>query len=366
MRLARLDGIRAIAVIMVIVYHHALLSSTGWLGVDLFFVLSGYLITRILRGTRTSASYWGQFYTKRAARLIPALLLTLVFVALVARRLPLLGYVGYVAFLGDVIDVTRLQIALLIPLWSLAVEEHFYLVWPSFVRTCSRRNLVLIIVGTLLLEPILRLIVTPRLGANQTLHIYYLTPFRLDSIAFGSLLALLSEDQRASERLRRIAGPCAIISSALYFILLFLVPSFEKEARSLLFNSLGYSIIALAFFFITAWVVSLSDESLANRLLSWRPLVYVGRISYGMYLFQQIVLTVTRKAFHVPFNVHGVVATQRLLPLDLALTIACAALSFHLFEYPVSRWAARWLKQRERAQPEELLAAAGDLSAQES
>ncbi len=366
MRLARLDGIRAIAVVVVIAYHHTLLQTTGWLGVDLFFVLSGYLITRILRGTRTSPSYWRQFYVKRAARLIPALLLTLVFVALVARRVPWLGFAGYVVFLGDVINVTHLQSALLIALWSLAVEEHFYLVWPSVVRLCTRRTLLIVAAATLVLGPILRLLVTPHLRLDQALVIYYLTPFRLDSIACGSLLALLSEDQRASDLLKRIAGAGALVSSLLYLGLVALDPTFRKESNSLLFNGLGYSLISVAGFFIVAWVLTLGERSITNRILSWKPLVYVGRVSYGMYLFQQIILASTRKALHIPFSESGVPATRRLFPLDVLLTIGSAALSFHLLEHPVSLRAARALERAERIRSEEVLAAGGDLTAQDA
>ena len=137
MRITRLDGLRGIAILLVFFYHQGFIESFGWAGVDLFFVLSGYLITRILRGTRNSPVFWKHFYVKRIARLAPVLAITLCAVGLLSRHVPWLGFLGYVFFLGDWVDLTSRAISMLTVMWSLAVEEHFYLVWATLVRKGS-------------------------------------------------------------------------------------------------------------------------------------------------------------------------------------------------------------------------------------
>ncbi len=142
--IASLDGLRGLAVLLVLAYHHALLNS-GWLGVDLFFALSGYLITTILRSARHDEEYWKPFWIKRATRILPPFLLVLVLTPLLGFIVTIRQFAGYLFSLGDVMAYVHSQFEPLRPLWSLAVEEHFYLAWPFAVRYLRRRNLVIIL-----------------------------------------------------------------------------------------------------------------------------------------------------------------------------------------------------------------------------
>src|SRR6266481_5061394 len=125
MRIDRLDGIRAVAILMVLLFHRGSLAF-GWTGVELFFVLSGFLITGILRKMRTHERYWSRFYSRRAARILPPVLLLMLLYSLAAKP-PLPTILGYTLFAGNVMNRTAYGRSILGSLWSLAVEEHFYL-----------------------------------------------------------------------------------------------------------------------------------------------------------------------------------------------------------------------------------------------
>ena len=345
MRLARLDGIRAIAIVMVILVHHVIFPEFGWAGVDLFFVLSGLLITRILRASTTQTTYWSRFYLKRAVRILPPLLLLVVGCVLLVHHLSWIGLTGYLLFLGNVVNLTPYRIAILGVLWSLAVEEHFYLLWPLAVKHLSRRRLMVLLAAVLLLEPVLRGLATPHLSSWEPL--YALTPFHLDSIAAGALLALLTEGNSATVWLRRWSGPGVLALLALYLGLRASLP-FYRNANQLPFNMFGYSLIAAICFCIVARVL-LTSEGWVSTFLAWRPIAYVGRISYGMYLYESIVLTALKQAFHLPFATPNLRALHWLVPLDLALTVAVAALSFHFVETPILKWGNRMAVRKETA-----------------
>lgn len=350
MRIARLDGLRGIAILLVFFYHCDFLRYMGWIGVDLFFVLSGFLITRILRGQRNEPAYWRLFYVKRLARLAPALGVMLLIALLFSRPFSWFGFFGYTFFLGDVVTATRLHIASLGMLWSLAVEEHFYLVWPGLVRLASRRLLASLAGLMFVAEPLLRLLARHHLNEAA---IYFLTPFRLDAIALGSLLALADEDKSLRSLLGRVGVVMAPVCVGLYIGLSHTLASFERTTNSVAFNGFGYGLVALMCAFALAAVVTLREGGIADRILSFRPLVYVGRISYGMYLFQEIIIFGCRKLFHVPLGTLGIHAMHELTPVALLLTIAAAALSFQLLELRAQAWGSAVTKRLRSRTPSE-------------
>ncbi|HTF65474.1 MAG TPA: acyltransferase [Edaphobacter sp.] len=184
MRIPRLDGIRAIAILLVFFYHHRLLGGSGRAGVDLFFVLPGLLITRILRASSSKDHYWSRFYLKRSIRILPPLALLFALCLTLDPHMSLWTIAGYSLFLGNVMNITRYANELFLVLWSLAVEEHFYIFWPFAVKFLQRRTLITLVTCVLLIEPILRAAFTPYIQGET---VYYLTPFRLDSLAAGSL-----------------------------------------------------------------------------------------------------------------------------------------------------------------------------------
>jgi peptidoglycan/LPS O-acetylase OafA/YrhL len=262
-RIDRLDGIRAVAILLVILFHLGNHVPYGWAGVQLFFVLSGYLITGILRKTKTQSDYWSRFYKRRAARILPPMLLLICLYMVFTKGWKVPTILGYTFFAGNFMDLTRYGKAVLAPLWSLAVEEHFYLLWPLAVLLLSKRRLVTLLAAILIAEPILRALATPYFA---TFHaIYSLTPFQLDSIAAGSLLALLTEGGVVLPGQRRAGWLVLVLLPGLAFCT---VP--YRDANSVTFNAFGYSYLALLFVAFVWWVVAL-ESGFFYRLLSSKP-----------------------------------------------------------------------------------------------
>jgi peptidoglycan/LPS O-acetylase OafA/YrhL len=330
MRIDRLDGLRAIAILMVLLFHRGHFGY-GWTGVDLFFVLSGFLITGILRKTRANEDYWFRFYIRRAARVLPPLLLLLLFYSMAARP-PLLTILGYTFFAGNFMGFTHYGRSMLAALWSLAVEEHFYLLWPLLVLLCERRRLMIGLVALLIAEPALRAVLTPYMTTYQPF--YYLTPFRIDSLAVGCLLALMTEED-VNIPFQRWAGSAALLLGSTMLLLHKLLPHFGRHTNSALFNSLGYSLVSCACLSVLAWVLVL-EGGVANTVLSWKPLTYIGRISYGIYLLDIPATSVLDRIAHESSQLASL---RALLPVDLAVIFGLAALSFHLIEKRIIKFA---------------------------
>lgn len=347
MRIGQLDGIRAIAILMVIA-EHGFSMKMGWAGVDLFFVLSGLLITRILRSGRHEEGYWVSFYVKRATRLLPALVL---FWGLSAAiyRLTLREMWPYIFFGANFATAFNGHaVGPLGPLWSLSVEEHFYLVWPLLVFFVGRKGLMRVLVIALMVEPVARGIAT--LYVHSCWTVYYLTPFRLDGLAAGSLLALLLENDKARAKVASLAGPALCISSASLIAGMALFHSFTRPANSVSFNSIGYSLVTLVAASFVSYVL-LHGSVPITRLLSWRPLTGIGVISYGVYLYHLVVLSLVQRIpmFKGNYNTAVVAAFAILL-------IYCWA-SFRYFESPWIRIGRKWLSSRKGEDSERLVLA---------
>jgi peptidoglycan/LPS O-acetylase OafA/YrhL len=330
MRIDRLDGIRAIAILTVLLFHRGNFVY-GWTGVDLFFVLSGFLITGILRKTRANNDYWSCFYIRRAARILPPLLLLLLFYSLVTKP-PLLTILAYTLFAGNFIGFTSYGRSILGALWSLAVEEHFYLVWPLLILLFDRRRLAIGLTALLIAEPVLRAILTPHMTTYQTF--YYLTPFRIDSLAAGSLLALMTEGG-VQIPFQRWAGWLALFLASTLVILHRSLPYFGRHTNSALFNSLGYSLVSGTCLCLVAWVLAL-EGGIASMVLSWKPLTYLGRISYGVYLLDMPVAAFVDR---IALKSSQLATFSTLLQLDLVAIFGIAALSFHFIEQPIIQFA---------------------------
>jgi peptidoglycan/LPS O-acetylase OafA/YrhL len=307
---------------MVILLHQGWISF-GWAGVDLFFVLSGFLITQILRKTRSESIYWSRFYLRRAARILPPLLLLVALFCVSTKHIQWPTVLGYTFFAGNVMNVMGQGNSVLSPLWSLAVEEHFYLIWPFLVLAFNRKSLIVLLIGILLIEPALRVFVLTHVATDRP--IIELTPFRMDGIAAGSLLALITESRVTFPRV----GWAALILTIVFFT----VPHSTQDLDSPLLLSL---VAAIGFCFI-AWVLSLK-QGIAHNLLSSTPLAYIGRISYGMYLLDLPVVSLMQRVVHGGFNL---VLIRKMLPIDVALIIGIASLSYYFVERPIVLFAKK-------------------------
>jgi peptidoglycan/LPS O-acetylase OafA/YrhL len=333
MRTSRLDGLRGVAIVAVVLHHHAFIE-IGWAGVDLFFVLSGFLITRILWNTRGRSDYWSTFYRKRALRILPPLLLLLLVGIALTKHLSLWAAAGYLFFLGNVVDALGHGSPVLGITWSLAIEEHFYLMWPVAVLFLSRKRLVQLSLLILCIEPILRIAFT---HVHPIGMIYLLTPFRLDGLAAGSLLALLDSHGEAQSLLKRYSGGLALASVALYAgLLTFFGSQFDRDADTRLFNGLGYSVIAMGAFFVIAYVL-LNENAWISKALSFKPLAGLGLISYGVYLFHLLAIGLAEKIAHVKTFPVPAPILHRLALFDIPCLLVFAWLSYRFYELPIMR-----------------------------
>jgi peptidoglycan/LPS O-acetylase OafA/YrhL len=229
-RVPELDGFRAIAVWMVLGAHLVdgwrlpagalrgvpaplvFVLSRGWLGVDLFFVLSGLLITGILLDSRERPSYFRDFYARRFLRIIP-LYFTVITITFLAYRSPVLYFLLSYCFLANIAGVLRVGV----PhgpgvFWSWAVEEHFYLAWPMVIRFMSRNSLIITCLVIFLASPVLRGIAAAR-GLDPAQEIYPLSWYRFDGLALGALLAIWLRSKACSpKKSLRLAGAMAMLS----------------------------------------------------------------------------------------------------------------------------------------------------------
>jgi len=209
------------------------------------------------------------------------------------------------------------------PLWSLAVEEQFYLIWPWIVLLCSRKLLRTIALAVIVASPLLRAGFTPAFATH--FPIYSLTIFRADTLAAGAFIALSeSEDPQWVDRHRRLALGGAVLALALTGALSVL-PYFRTGANSILFNSIGYSLSAVLFGSALTYTLGIREGLLYN-ILTTRSLRFLGLISYTFYLYFVAVLLKVRWFVHSK----GLVAI-----VAFALTAVISAISWHFFESPI-------------------------------
>ena len=206
-RIPELDGVRAVAIWMVLIGHLffayqlpagalewmpgsvRVILNHGWLGVDLFFVLSGFLITGILLDSREKANYFWIFYSRRALRILPVYLATVAVMSVFyahGRSYLLISSV-FMANMAGLFAISVPHGASI--LWSLAVEEHFYLVWPWLVRLLSRRAVTVVAATIVIATPLLRYVAAVH-GVSVPGVIYQVSIFRFDGLALGALLAI--------------------------------------------------------------------------------------------------------------------------------------------------------------------------------
>jgi peptidoglycan/LPS O-acetylase OafA/YrhL len=221
-------------------------------------------------------------------------------------------------------------------LWSLAVEEHFYLVWPFAIRWLKRRALIVLLIGVLLAEPVARGYATNHV--STWLPIYFLTCFQLDGLAAGALLAILVEADGYKAWLQRYAGWLTVAASVVLLISARDV-SFGREQNSVLFNSVGYSLVALI---SVLWVAHayLHPKAMVSRALAFKPVLFIGTVSYGLYLYNGgsvdvMHIVIAQGTWH-----RGVMGWVR-VGLGVGLAIVASWISFRFYESPIIRWGRR-------------------------
>lgn len=323
-----LDGLRGIAVLLVLWNHTALPYSgtAGTVGVVAFFVLSGFLITRLLleewdRGEGISLS---RFYVRRALRLGPAMVLYLVLTAAVAVRYgePLSQVLWAGLYLTNIVRSLGEFITLTPHTWSLAMEEQFYLVWPVLLilllsrLRLGRRALAGVLVAALVASLGYRYYLVAAGADLQRLHNDPLVVAM--SLLAGCLLAVTI----ASPLLRVLGGTAFVV--ALAAILGSGVAEKSTSTYSVMVPAVTVaSVVAVA-------VVARDGRRPAwiETLLTWRPLSYLGRISYGLYLYHYTVYYVVKHEVRGPDTEQILVR----LALELTLSLVVAVVSYHVVE----------------------------------
>jgi peptidoglycan/LPS O-acetylase OafA/YrhL len=341
-RITQLDGLRALAVAGVIGFHRGW-CSLGIYGVDVFFVLSGYLITGILLNGREEPGLFQHFYRRRIQRIFPSYFLCLLWVTLFAWRYWSHVVPWYVFFAGN-IELALHAVSRKGPLgvyWSLAVEEHFYFLWPFLVLRLRRRNLVYCLASIVILSPMARALAEH--FASGELFIPYLTPFRLDGLALGSLLAIFCSSPEWVRRFRRWSLPVMVGGFGLVVVSHDLLPSL---AALRMFRLTG----------VVAGSAGLIYVLVYNQLpwLTWIlqrwPLRALGAISFTLYLIQEpMTHTFVWLAARWHYT-HGL----RISVASVLFAVAYAAVSWQWMEKPILN--LKWGGPRERA-----IAGAGDL-----
>lgn len=363
-----LDGLRAVAVLTVFAFHlfadpqatwNPLRPAGGFLSLDIFYVLSGYLITSLLLSEldKRGQIRLRSFYARRALRLFPALAVLLIVVTAASllephrpwSHLTLIGlpfvllYVGnwYVAFSGVSAPLGAIN-----QTWSLGVEEQFYLLWPVLLifvtrRFANRARITHVLVGVAGAVMVYRFVAIQFLGWAPRDRIYFGSDTHCDGLILGCALAFYLSSRRSgqpfSERAHRWIGAAAIVST-LGLVLMVMGLSYVKPF------SIWFGISATCVC-TTVIVLNLVTRPLPvlSHILSLRPIVWIGKRSYGMYLWQS---TVTILAGNMGFNRQSAGLVQ------ILITFVIAGVSYRFVEMPFLRRKRAF----ERAEPGRLLA----------
>jgi len=343
-----LDGLRGIAIVMVFLFHCyprragdpiGLLAGGGWAGVDLFFVLSGFLITGILYDTLGQRRYFLNFYARRALRLFPVYVVA---VAIVLAVGPLCGLIytwwdvpfflyasNIVEDLGHHPQFGRLD---MYHVWSLGVEEQFYCLWAPAVFLLRKRRWILIacLFGAVF-SFVLRWVFLAHPDAPYT--IYRELPTRLDSLMLGGALALIVRTEQGARWLasRKMVLNALVLAGVVAFCLCVAKAHSSFYSRDAM-QRYGYAAVAVLFAAMIA--LALQPGTWAARLGEVRWLRVVGRYSYGIYIFHQIPMKYYWDFLRWADGLtrFPIVASVVGTAMVFALTMGIAALSYHTVE----------------------------------
>jgi peptidoglycan/LPS O-acetylase OafA/YrhL len=355
-----LDALRGVAILMVFAYHyvdvdhfqtwsmriaqpviHAL-----WIGVDIFFVLSGFLITRILLRTRDEPGYFRNFYARRALRIFPLYfgVLAVVFgiFPLVMHDPPGAAIAPQQGWLWSYLANFRMttggaqfkdRALFFSHFWTLCVEEQFYLLWPLVVRWARRRTLRLIC-GAMIFIPLIARVILVARHANPY-ACYVLTFCRMDTLAAGGILALALEHPARRAWVGQYArwgfwiGLVGLAGFAAYFNHDLLI---ERAA----FEVFGYPLVTLLGVSVVALLALAPASGVVSAVGRNRPLMFLGGCSYGFYIFHYLLLPQLQRV--VPIDALAERTHSQMLAVlafaffGLLVMTTVALVSYHLFE----------------------------------
>lgn len=327
-RISGLDGVRAISIALVIVSHvvatknlelHSEAFDVGNLGVRVFFVISGFLITTLLirEHDKTGTLSLAQFYLRRTFRIFPAFY---AFVGLVA-----------VAWAAEFVTLTTRDIVQAVTytinyhparhwelghIWSLSVEEQFYLLWPPLLLVCGMKRGPWLAGGFVVFAPVMR-VLWWKAGWPGAIDEMYQTV--MDAIGVGCLLAFVRPRLNESALyLRLIRSPLMLLALAGALFI-----NYHRDSISIFYPA-GETALNVTLAVIVDWAMR-QENNLWARCLAWPPMAFVGTLSYSLYLWQQPFLNARSSAWVCAF------------PQNLVLSVSAALASFYLVEQPFLR-----------------------------
>lgn len=359
------DGLRGIAVLATMIFHvqyfavtvgtslweraYSLGAGLGWAGVDLFFVLSGFLITGILYDSRMQPHYYRVFYLRRTVRILPLYYGALLVIFLL---LPMLMRAAHVPLTTALLGTPAAQLSawtytinwdlavqgfgfispLVAHFWSLSVEEQFYLAWPAVVRGVWRRGLMTLCMVMIVLAVVVRLLL---FRWNQPTAAYVLPFARMDGLAVGALIALAARDARDWATARRWAPTVTLVSGAAFAGL---VASTSTTAfGDPYIGTVGISLLCLCFGGSLVVLLGAPAEGRARKLVSCEPLRWFGKYSYCLYVVNQPATFMLAKLGITAVGLHAIFHSRPLdvLGVNVIGIAVCAIIAFgswHLFE----------------------------------
>ena len=358
-RIPALDGLRGVAILLVLLWHGVFqlqpnsaiasrllsLGSLTWSGVDLFFVLSGFLIGGILLDEKDSPSYFKSFYVRRAYRILP--LYGLLLAAQICSRAPILPrwiaqasrdpvpiwsylsftqnlYMAAIAGFGSIVMSAT---------WSLAIEEQFYLTAPVFVRKLRRPAFAIVLLVVVVLAPFLRTVLYLRFRQGGFAS-YVLMPCRADDLCLGILVALLMRKRKLWAAVVRAHIWLYWIAAALAAPLLYF--SFERYGP---YNSVmvsgGYSLLGL--FYTCCLLIALTATGRTRAVFCNRLLMQLGTLAYCIYLIHLPLIEFCDRLLRRRFPQPGATVDFTAAALGIGLSLLIASLSWKYFERPLLR-----------------------------
>lgn len=331
-----LDGIRAIAALMVMFFHffqgadgsgalfllikkYAIFGQTG---VSLFFVLSGFLITRILLNTKQGPSYFKNFYLRRALRIFPLYYLFLIFFYFL---IPVFEHSSFIPFNQQIYFWVYLQnIATTFNwpnngpghFWSLAIEEHFYLFWPLLIYFLDNKKIKIAIFFIIAVAAITRLLLI-----RYNYEVFYFTLSRMDELAVGALLAIWEVEGKLKP------------GNSRKFILMFCLIIIPTIALWVFTTGQGIDIIQISKFILLSFCyfsliglsITIKESNWIKKILKFNVLSYTGKISYGLYVYHPLCFWLLTKHFKINSLLVSFV-------LSFAFCYLIASISYYFFE----------------------------------
>jgi peptidoglycan/LPS O-acetylase OafA/YrhL len=359
-RIPELDGLRGMAILLVLVGHYFAVPGTGavsllngywfrlgWTGVDLFFVLSGFLIGGILLDVRGSPNYFKTFYARRFFRIIPvyyAWIFLYVVLSILGRNFLSVrigtvqgvdgSILAHFLFLQNFHEFLKSTVSFwwFSSTWSLAVEEQFYLVAPLLVRFLPKRKLAAVLVLVTLLAPVLRFFVRTHFAESSWLA-YRLMPCRADSLAIGVLAALVWNDGRMRAWLEKhsfvLYGVFAILFAGVAWLW-----RWYPDPLLLLTQTVGYTWLAL-FFAVLLLLVLARRASILAAVMRLGFLREIGGVSYCVYIIHAAVFLFCHRLLLHALPVVTDVKAAAVTFLAAIITFAIAKLSWKFLEQPL-------------------------------